>query len=250
MDYDTIGKVVITENVISKIMKECGIENATVIFRGNDYFISILRMDKEGMDLEIKNIAKPIKKEDVIQMVLTIDGKRYFLTLQVSSLRLSDGRLIVETKIVGNRCLEVQSKLDEIYESLRFFDLRRFQRINMDEETMLIFNMIPRAKVMLPMKEYIAYIKNISSEGVSFLTTKNFMDETAQDFNLNINFLNPAENIVVGGKVLRKSVMNISGTEFVEVGMSLNDNIYLNKRIMDYFKKRGGMSASLTKVVG
>lgn len=250
MEYDVIGKVVITESVIEKIMKECGVENATVVFRGNDYFISILKLDKEGFDLEIKNISKSIKKEDVIQMVLTVEGRRYFITLQVNSLRMDDGRLIIETKIVGNRSLEIQGKLDEIYESLRFFDLRRFQRINMNEETLQIFNIIPRVKVYLPMKEYVCYIRNISAEGISFITTRNFMDETSDFFNLKINFTNPAENISVGGKVLRKEIINEQGTEFTRVAMSLNENIYLNKRIMNYFKKKENLNVSLSQMVG
>jgi len=246
MDYDIIGKLIITENVINKIMKECGIENATCIFRGKDYFLSVLKVKKDGFDLEIKNLQKPMKIEDIVQMVLTIDGKRYFITLQVQNMKMSDGRLIIETKIVGNRCLEAQERLDMVFENLKNLDLRKSMRIDIKDEILQEFNIITKIKITLLMKEYTAYIKNISGDGINLLTTKNFMDENSNIINLKINFTNPAESMNIKGEVLRKGVINISGTEFVEAGIKIESNIYLNKRIMDYFKKRESLSLTLT----
>jgi len=245
MDYGASRSLIITESVIEKIMKQVGIENLTVIFRGNDYIVSVLKAEEAGFDLEIKNVQKLVSKEDIVQMVLTIDGKRYFLTLKVSGMRSQDGRLIIETKIVGNVCLEVKNKTDELLKALRFLDLRNLQRIDMDDETLQLFNIIPRMKIVLPKREYVAYIKNISPQGINFLTTKNFMEDNSEFYMLNINFSSPAENISVGGEVLRKSVISVSGTEFVEVAMSLKENIYLNKRIMDYLKKKGEVRAAI-----
>jgi hypothetical protein len=164
----------------------------------------------------------------------------------VSTLKMADGNLIIETQIVGKTNLEVRSKLDELLESLRFLDNRKFNRLFMDEETLQNFNIIPRMKVEFIRKEYVAYIKDISAGGIAFLSVKDLLNERAEIYTLKVNFSNPSENMVLKGEILRKNVVNIDGTEFVEIAMKLHDNIYLNKRIIDYFKKTGKLNAALS----
>jgi hypothetical protein len=234
---DGLDLFTVNTSVIDKVLKGCGIENTTVIFRGNDYFISIKDINEKGFDLIIKDVKKTIKTEDIIKLVITFEGKRYLLTLEVSKLRLEEGKIIIETKIKGKVNLEVRNKLDEILEALKFLDNRKFNRITIDNDILNVFNIIPRMKIIFIRKEYVAYIKNISAGGIAFLTTVNFMKERDEVYNLHINFTNPAENITVKGELLRRNIVNVQGTEFVEVAMKIHENIYLNKRIIDYFKK-------------
>jgi hypothetical protein len=238
------------QELIEKAMISLGIENVTIIFRGNDYLAGILKIEENGFDLEIINPLKPVRTEDIIQMVINIKGVRYFVSLKVSAIERDKEKFIIKVKIVGKIPLDLKDKLDELLESVKFFDTRQFERISMEDDVLQIFNIIPKAKVVFPKKEYVIFIKNISKEGIGFLTTKNFMEENTELYNIFIGFTNPAENISVGGKLLRRNIINVSGTEFAEVALKLKENMYLNKRIIEYFKKRDKARESVSKVKG
>ena len=238
--------LVLTDTIIEKIMKQCGIENTTVIFKGKDYFVSIVKIHKHGFDIALHNIVKPINEQDKLQIVININGKRYFLSVMVTSIILQGEKVIVKTKIVGKVNLEVRGKLDDIMEKLRFMYNRQQIRIGITDDILSHFSINPKGIILFPRKEYIAYIKNISSNGINFVTTKNFMDEESEQYNMSINFNNPAENITVTGQVLRKNIVQMLDEEFTHVAMKIGENIHLNKRIIDYFKSVGLIKSALT----
>jgi len=246
IDNNTTQEIILTDTAIEKIMKKCGIENTMVIFKGKDYFVSILKVENDQFDLELHELQKPIKKDEALQLVITLAGKRYLLSLLVSTLRMENGKLIICTKIVGKVNLELRSKLDELYEGLKYFYLGQYNSIFCDEETLQNFTVIPKFKLPAPGKKYDAYIQSVSPNRIEFFTTKDFLKDTSDRYTITISFSSPSENIALSGKIIKKNCINHCGTELVTAVMETEENENLNRRITDYLKKYKEIRSSLS----
>jgi hypothetical protein len=236
----------LTEDICEKVMKECGIENAMCVFRGMDYFISILRIKKDGFDLEIKNPKKPVRTNDVIQLVLFINGKKYFVTLLVDCIVIKDKRCVIETKIVNKICMEVEDKFSKIRRALQFMYYNTMVSLNLIDETLQEFYIIPQSKININEKKYNVYIKELSKNMMEVLTTKDFINEKNKNYEMTVLFNNPGERIQLKGIIIDKKEQKSGGSKFVLVLLSIDENIRLNKRFEEYLDRKYELKSTLT----
>jgi hypothetical protein len=227
------------------VIKQLGLENSSIIFKGKDYFVVIKKLSKEKAEIMLSNLNEGIKKNDRFQLVMTVNGKRYLITVKVNVINLVNGVLFCEVSIVGKMSLDIKNKLDEIEERIKFLYKRNYERIFCDEATLRKFKIIPRIKVPFEVFEYPGYIKNISVNGINILTTRNVFNEKENQFMINITFQEPSESVIINGKVNRKNIINIEGTEITDMVLQFEENPRLTKRIMDYLKSEKMLSLSM-----
>jgi len=225
------------EDAVNQILKNCGLEDTTVLFKGKNHICSLYNVKNDSLEIGLERFKETIKSKDEITFVICIRGKRFSIRASVTSLKIEGGKVICDIHIISTLPLELRTHFEDMMDALEVINARKYDRIYCNEETLKNFNIEPRFRILFPEKEYICYIKNISIDGISFVTTADFMNETSEKYILAINFNEPSENLHIAGKIVRRVENETGGIKIVECGMKLEDNIYLNKRIMEYLKK-------------
>lgn len=234
-------------HAVNEILRSCGLEGSFVTYRGRDYLCVIKNMFHNDIEIGLEGFKDTIKTDDEVYLVLTIDGKRYSMKVRVTTMKPESEKIICNMQIIMKLPLDLKTHLENIADALETINARRFDRIYCNEKTLENFDIDQKFRILFPEREYSCFIKNISINGIAFLTTEDFSSESSEKYILAINFKNPAENLHIAGKLVRRLVIEIDGTNFVDCAMQLENNIFLNKRIMSFLKSGQILKYTLRK---
>jgi len=231
---------------VSDILRECKLEDTFVIFRGREHICTVRNVKKEGLEIKLSSFKEPIKTNDAFQFVITVDGKKYILKVRLSLMKFDEEAIVCNLDIISKIPIDLMTHLEEMERKIEAVNERKFDRIYLDEETLKTFEIEPKIMVLFPERQYACFVKNISVNGIAFVTTLDFMNEYSDKYALQIKFKNPQESIHLVGQIVRKVEIDINGKMFLECAMQLEDNVHLNARIIQYFKN-GRLLKSILK---
>jgi len=221
---------------VRQILEGCGLEGSSVLFKGKDYLSVLKNIKNDEFEVGLPTIKETIKTNDECQFIIVIDGKKYILKVRVTTMKLEGGKLVCDLHIIQKVPIELKSRLEEMMDALEVINKRKFDRVYCNEETLKRFPINPKFKIMFPERQYTCFIKNISINGISFVTTADFMNEDNESYILSVEFRDPAENLCIAGKLVRRHEIRVSGQTFCECAMKTEENIYLSGRIMGYLR--------------
>jgi hypothetical protein len=222
-----------TDEVIEKL----GFEGALIIYKRTDHVIVVRKLGKYRAELMLINFNEKIKKCDRLQLVLTIKGKRYLVTVRVDVINMDDGNIICEVEIVGKINIDIRDKLDEIEEGLRFNYLWQYGGIFCDEETLGKFKIDPKIKLFNGGNLYQGFIKNISLKKMNILSEESAFNVTDNEIIFTVNFKEPDEEIIINGEAMKKNIIIVEGKNLTDIDLEYRKNIPFRKRLIDYLKK-------------
>ena len=241
------NEITLTDSTIQKIMKECGIEDVWVVFKGQRFMLCVTNLDKSKWNVMLDHPHKPVRMYEYMQIIVVIHGVRYLLSMEIGHLVFKGQRLMVEGRIVGKVNLEVERTLEDVIGKMKQGDRRGQHRIHVDNDAAVGLGFIPRIyiKERQDGKEYEGYVFDISENGMGIFMTDNFLDIRGRNVIIKLHFTNPPEIIEVQGSVMRKETVMVGGSEFVEIGVLTAKNARISKRILEYFESRHGIIASV-----
>jgi hypothetical protein len=220
--------------VNDEIVQAIGLEQTHMIYKEKTYEIVLKKMSRDWSELIVKQGISGIHTEDMVQLILIIGGKSYFLTVRIESIIYLQGYLFLEVGIVGGISEKIEKILDEYDKDPE--RKRKERRIVISEETLEVFRIQQRFTVLKDMTEYPSYVKNISNTAINFVAVKNIPGDVSEMMEFELHFDEPDEIILIRGTVLRKQVFESDGAELANLVVTLEQNERLKERIGQYFK--------------
>jgi len=98
-----------------KILRECGLGDTFVVYKGLNHIVTIKQFQKKKMRICMDTRKTMFKKNGIMQMVISIGGKRWFVTVEIDRIMLEDGQAVFDIRIISRIKIDLEKALDSLY---------------------------------------------------------------------------------------------------------------------------------------
>ena len=228
-------KKLVNRELTQKVLYYFNIGNETVTFNNKDYLVTIVKI-KNGFFELMADEKLPIT-DGYTEAVLgiTINDIKYTAAIKMALSQVEDdSSCIYSTQLTGRLDNVLAEMIQKITKYLSYMDERGDKRIPCDEETLQYFSIEPRVFINSAGKDYLGFIKNISMRGMNVVTDHELLQEKDKRLVINVGFKNPAESMHLMGEIVRHKEALVMGNVLFDVGIKVDENLFLEKRIIDY----------------